>query len=315
MPVVKRRGGSLLSVFADYNPRLMSNGQIRMMCPFRENHPDGGGRMSFFATPEINGYLCFSCGSHGNLARLLNKDFGVSYFEALSMVRLSDYKKEKAEFDLDVIWDFRVPPKEFLERGYEKGTLSHFRVGIADDGAILIPYYKSFDKPVELIGYQKRWYSPYRKVRNSAGFNKKEYLYNLDYSKDYVVITEGQSDVWRLWQHGYNSCAVMGSDISIEQIGMLSGFKKIYLALDNDSAGRRGTEILYHSLKNYSEVMLVPYDAKDPGECLSKDGWETAFAASTDYVAYSLEMSLGWDGYLDMRDEVLEELKHRISHG
>lgn len=311
MPGKKSSAGNLLEIFSEFSPQLMSNGQIRMECPFRENHPDGSGRMSFFATPDINGYHCFSCNAHGNLVRLLTTRFKVNYFEAMSMVRLTEYKPEKKEFDLDVMWDMGNPPKEFLDRGYSRECLRHFRVGTTDDGAILIPYYRSFNSPTELIGYQERWYSPHRRVRNSKGFEKKSYLYNLDDSCESVVLVEGQSDVWRVWQHGYNACALMGADMSGEQVKMLSRFNTVYLALDNDEAGRRGTEICYHLLKNQCNVMLVPYETKDPGECKSKSEWDAAMKGSTDYVVYSMEMSLGWDGYLDMRDEVVEELKRR----
>lgn len=289
----------------------MSNGQIRMECPFRDSHEDGSGKMSFFATPDINAYHCFSCHAHGNLVRLLTTMFKVNYFEAMSMVRLTDYKAEKKEFDLDIMWDMNKPPKEFLSRGYSVECLKHFRVGTTDKGAMLIPYYKSFVHPIELIGYQMRWYSPDRRVKNSKGFEKKTYLYNLDYSYDYVVLVEGQSDAWRIWQHGYNACALMGADMSAEQVRMLSKFKTVYLALDNDEAGRRATEIAYHLLKNHCNVLLIPYETKDPGECVSKTKWDEYFKSSTDYVVYSMEMSIGWDKYLDMRDEVLAELRRR----
>ena len=36
---------SLMEIFKDYSPVQMSNGQIRMECPFRENHADGSGRI------------------------------------------------------------------------------------------------------------------------------------------------------------------------------------------------------------------------------------------------------------------------------
>lgn len=288
----------------------MSNGQIRMECPFRDNHADGSGKMSFFVSPEINAYHCFSCGAKGNLVRLLTVHFKVNYFEAMSMVKLTDYTPTKKEFDLDVMWDMNEPPKEFLRRGYSKETLKYFRVGTTAKDEIVIPYYLDFSKPLELLGYQKRWYSPERRVLNSKGFNKKEYLYNLDFSYSYVVIVEGQSDVWRLHQFGYNAVALMGADISEWQVTQLSKFDRVYLALDNDLAGRRGVEICNYFLKNHTKVLLVPYDAKDPGEC-SKEEWERAFSNHTDYLVYSLEMSLQWDDYLDMRDEVLSEARRR----
>lgn len=312
MPKKKSVGSSLLEILADYSPQLMSNGQIRMECPFRENHPDGSGRMSFFVSPDINAYHCFSCHTHGNLVKLLTTRFKVNYFDAVGMVRLTDYAPEKTEFDLDVMWDMNKPPAEFVCRGYSKECLRHFMVGTTRKDSVLIPYYESFTKPVNLLGYQERWYvGEDRRVRNSKGFNKKEYLYNLDYSEDYVVLVEGQSDVWRMYQHGYNACALMGSDISDWQIDKLSKFKTVYLALDNDEAGRRGVEKCNHFLSKYTDVMLIPYDTKDPGDCKSKKAWDKAFLSSTDYVVYSMEMCMGWDGYLDMRDEVLEEVKHR----
>ena len=113
MPKKKSHSKNLLEVLSEYSPQLMSNGQIRCECPFRENHTDGSGRMSCFISPDINGWHCFSCGSHGNLVRLLTTRFGVNYFEAMSMVRLTEYKPDKKEFDLDVMWDFNKPPKEF----------------------------------------------------------------------------------------------------------------------------------------------------------------------------------------------------------
>lgn len=301
---------TLLEVFKDYSPQVMSNGQIRMECPFRDKHKDGSGRMSFFVSPDINAYHCFSCKSKGNLVRLLTTRFKVNYFEAVGMVRLTEYKPEKKEFDLDTLWNINEMPDEFIKRGYSEETLKHFRIGMTDKNEIMIPYYSDFEKPTDLLGYQKRWYSPDRRVLNSKGFDKKCYLYNLDFSYSYVVVVEGQSDVWRLYQYGYNATALMGSDLSDWQTSQLSKFDRVYLALDNDAAGRRATEICNFKLKSHTQIYLVPYTAKDPGEC-SKEEWDRAFSEKTDYVVYSLEMYLGWDGYLDMRDEVIDELKHR----
>ena len=59
MPV-HRSKRSLMDIFADYSPKQMTNGQIRMECPFRENHEDGSGRISFFVSPDKNAYHCFT---------------------------------------------------------------------------------------------------------------------------------------------------------------------------------------------------------------------------------------------------------------
>lgn len=300
-----------MGIFKDYSPVQLSNGQIRMECPFRENHPDGSGRMSFFVSPDINAYHCFSCGAKGNLVKLLTARFKVNYFEAMGLVHHSEHTPEPKAFDLDVMWDFNKPPKEFLKRKYSKETLKHFRVGVTDDDEIIIPYYSDFKHPINLLGYQKRWYYPDRIVLNSKHFNKKEYLYNLDLTFAYTVVVEGQSDAWRLYQHGYNACALMGSSISSWQVEQLSKFDRVYLALDNDTAGRKGIERCYFYLKNHTDVRLIPYTTKDPGDCISKDDWVEAFQGNTDYAVYSMEMAIGWDGYLDMRDEVLKEISRK----
>jgi DNA primase len=103
----------------------------------------------------------------------------------------------------------------------------------------------------------------------------------------------------------------MGADISPWQVEQILKFDRVYLALDNDEAGRRGVEICYFYLKNHIDVRLVPYLTKDPGECSKKKDWEKAFQESTDYALYSMEMAIGWEDYLDMRDEVLREVKNR----
>lgn len=313
MPKIKKReSNSLVDILKDYDPVLMSNGQVRTECPFRENHEDGSGSMSFFMSPDINAYHCFSCKAKGNLVNLLTTRFKVNYFTAVELVRLTEYKPtEEKSFDLDIKWNFKESPEDFLSRGFTRDTLRHFRVGMSDD-LIIIPFYRDFNRPMELAGYQKRINYPDRIVINSKGFRKSKYLYNLDFSYDYVIVVEGYSDVYRLFQHGYNATALLGADMSSWQAEQVSKFKRVYLALDNDNAGRIATEICYHQLKNHTDVRLIPYQSKDPGECISPKVWKKAFSESTDYLSYSLEMSLGWEGYLEMRDKVLYDLSKRV---
>lgn len=307
-----RKKLKLIDVLGGYSPKLLSNGQIRMECPFRDNHSSGDGKMSFFLSPDKNCYHCFSCGAKGTVVRLLTTKFKVDYFSAVEMVNLTDYSRtDHEDFDLDITWSI-TPPEDFISRGFTHETLRHFRFG-SSDGWIIIPFYRDFNHPMELIGYQKRKNIPDRLVLNSKGFKKKTYLYNLDTSYEYVVVVEGYSDVMRLYQHGYNAVALLGADMSKWQAGQLSKFKRVYLALDNDIPGRRATEICYYLLKDSTSVLLVPYQTKDPGECKKKSEWVKSFKESSDYIEYSIEMTMGWDGYLAMREEVIRELKHRES--
>ena len=301
----------LMEVFKDYNPERLSSGQIRMMCPFRENHPDDSGKMSFFVTPDKGFYHCFSCGKGGKLLSLLTTMFGVSYSDALEMSAFTDYTPSKKEiWELDRKWTV-TPPKEFTARGFKKETLEHFRFGYTDDDWILIPFYKSFRHPTDLLGYQRRRNIPDRVVINSKGFKKADYLYNLDTTYDYVIVVEGYSDVLRLYQHGYNAVALLGSLVSDWQIEQISKFKHVYLALDNDLPGREATERVYYKLKDLvADIKLIPYQTKDPGECISPKIWSRAFKDSTDYMSYSISMSVEWEGYIAMRDEIIRKLHY-----
>ena len=297
----------LLDVLNDFSPKLLSSGDIRMACPFRENHKDGSGRMSFFISPGKGVYHCFSCGAKGSAVNLLTTMFRVPYFEAVEYIRLVEYAKKKEVFDLDISWVIE-PPKAFLNRGFSSETLNHFRFGILGEWTI-IPFYKSFSPISELVGYQKRKDFPERIVSNIHTFSKVNYLYNYDTSFEYTVLVEGYSDVMRLYQFGYNATGLLGTSISQEQKKMLSKFKRIYLALDNDFPGRVATEKAVELLKNDVELLLVPYSSKDPGDCKSKLEWEKFFVKSTDYLQYTLEMSIHWDDYLDMKEKALKAMK------
>lgn len=299
----------LLEVLKDFEPTRMANGQIRCMCPFRENHPDGSGRMSFFLNPDIGAFHCFSCGAKGSAVRLLTREFGVNYFDAVELVNLSgilESKKAKADFDLDIVWKMQ-PPEYFLKRGYKPSTLRHFKLGETLDGWMVIPFYWGD----ALKGYQRRKQLPDRVVQNNPGFNKKEYLYNYDRGFDYVIVVEGYSDVMRLYEHGYNATAVLGADLSMWQVEMIAKFPKVYLAFDNDDAGRRATEIAYRLLSPHTDVHLIPYTTKDPGECRRRGVWKRCFDAATDYAEYSTYMAMYQEDYIEMRDKVWNELKRR----
>lgn len=294
----------LIDVVKDFSPKRMSNGQIRMRCPFSENHTDGSGEFSMFLTPDINAYHCFSCQEKGNLAKMLNKRFEVNYFDALDMVNtLSSEKPKPKEFELEIIWEDKLP-ESFLKR-FPEDVLKHFKLGTTKDGWAIIPFYKNG----VLVGYQKRKDYPDRIVLNSKGFNKSEFLFNHDESYDYVVVVEGYSDVFRLSQYGYNATAVLGADVSKWQAEQISKFKRVYSAFDNDYAGRRATEILYHQIKNDTDVRFVPYSTKDPGEC-SKRHWVKAFSNCTSYLEYTMAM-FEVEGYEELKNEVIKDLKNR----
>jgi DNA primase len=78
------------------------NGQLRGVCPFRENHSNlgnsGDGSNSFFMTPEMNSYHCFSCKAKGRLSVILIEKFGMTISEISEIIsKSSNYFISKKE--------------------------------------------------------------------------------------------------------------------------------------------------------------------------------------------------------------------------
>lgn len=292
-------------VLAKNNPRFLSSGQIKMRCVFRENHTDGSGEQSLFLSPEINGYHCFSCKAKGRMTQLLMDKFDVSYYEAVEMVHVDTdaYIKKKVEFEIAEPWVIE-PPEEFLDRGYRKSTLKHFRVGKTLEGTICIPV--TFQDHIKGVVYQIREEGKNKRVWHSVGLPKREILYNYDTRYKYAVLVEGPTDVWRIFEHKHNATGGLGSDLTKEQAELLQKFDDVYLMGDNDIAGIRFNEIAYQRLKNHVNVLVIPYLAEDPGE-ISMREFVRGFKGATDYLTYSMAMT-EHPRYEKIRQEVIKTL-------
>ena len=109
----------LEEIVKDWNPTVMYNGQVRITCPFRENHTavgtPGGGEKTMFLTPDINSYHCFGCKEKGQLVRFLNKKFAVPIGEAMKLVTLFNLHREEKE----KVWEVEKPfSKEVPQRAH-----------------------------------------------------------------------------------------------------------------------------------------------------------------------------------------------------
>lgn len=281
------------------NPTLLSSGQIRVMCPFRDLHTGGDGLESMFLTPDINAYHCFSCRSKGRLTVLLTSKYEIPLFEAMEMVHIDEYKKEKKQSleDDDYYWDLKLPDV-FEARGFTKELLvNKFKVGTKfitnKDGVrqkvTVIPNY--WDGELRGIAYRidvQRRDGTYKRISswNSDGFNKEEYLYNGDARyKDYVIIVEGQSDVWRLFSYGYNVYGVLGSSLSDWQAEQIRKVKKVYIAGDCDLPGIRASESWYKKLYLHTDVEFINYPASDPCACKARP-FKKAFENPCNYAEF-----------------------------
>ena len=150
---------------------------------------------------------------------------------------------------------------------------------------IIFPVSNHFGRVVGFCGRQTKEYQrgKYINSQESFIFHKKHILYAFHMAKQevknkqYIILTEGHMDCICLHQHGFkNTVAVMGtalSDSALNQIKALT--KNIYLALDNDQAGRDASfkaneQFLGHGIIP-KIINISPH--KDPDEFLQNEGF------------------------------------------
>lgn len=93
---------------------------------------------------------------------------------------------------------------------------------------------------------------------------KKNFLYGLYnnykeiYEKNYVVVVEGEFDLWSCWQHGIkNVVALLGSSFTFYQISLLIRFcNNIVLMTDGDAAGQICSEKAIKSYSKYDDINI-----------------------------------------------------------
>lgn len=165
-----------------------------------------------------------------------------------------------------------IPSPYYLDRGYEQGTLKTFSVGQNyDTGRTNIPIFDPFGKLVLGVLSRSPWeecdhckfnHGPKDQCHQDGdlvrpvlrwdvqpeGFVDKQHLYGFWKSRDLiirsksVVLVEGASDVWRLWEAGVqNAVGIMGSKFTDAQSILLEECspRHIILMTDNDEAGNR----------------------------------------------------------------------------
>lgn len=302
--------------FKEFGFTRLHNGQYRGQCPFRENHDSANpGAKAFFISPELGTYHCFSCKAKGGLLKLLTTRFDVSVWDALEVVNTAVLEgsetKAPKEVDLGPI-DYSRPPEMFTSRGFTPRLLAKFKVGSYIDEknreVATIPMYKNG----KCIGIMYRMESPSGKLlRASDGFDKANFLYNIN--KDPVnIVVEGFTDCWRSASYGfYNTVALQGVAAGPYGVFYLRSKKQVLIALDNDEPGVRGALVLYYLLYRHTDVLFVPYNAPDPGDCTRQD-WTEAVSNPQDFGQFSLFLSSTFEE--EELTSIFRTVQKQVSH-
>lgn len=230
--------------------------------------------------------------------------------------------------------------REYLkQRGYNKEIILEFGIGYAPGDNKLIEYFKNqieehhnydeyaiskanvttgeyeffrnrlifpiLDDEERVVGFSARTLKEdtpkYLNSKDSAIFQKKNILYNLQRAKKYLnedtlIVVEGFFDVIALSKHNINNViALMGTAFTNNHISLLKKHhvKNIVLCLDQDEAGKKttikmGELLLKH---NFNDIKVIEYsDYKDIDEYIkSNNGVDNLFTNKKDYFEFKID--------------------------
>lgn len=196
----------------------------------------------------------------------------------------------------------KIPSKYFIDRGFSPQILDKYDVGYCGTPKkemytrVVVPVYDDNHKyMVGCVGrninpkcpkcgkfhmknkcpsnpIEKKWSN---KWINSDKFNCANYLYNFWFAKDHiaktgtVILVEGQGDVWKLEESGYNNAlGLFGDDLNDQQkiaLDSLNAFNLI-LAMDSDDAGIKGKKRIIEKCERYYNIYPIDLPKKDVGD-------------------------------------------------
>ena len=170
----------------------------------------------------------------------------------------------------------------FLDRGIKLSTITAHMIGFVKSGRDLglrpegefeetadvpwvgFPYI--YGDSVRLVKW--RTLLPHKKgYMRPRGMADCLYIFGEPDEFDDVIVVEGEIDALSLWQAGFRAVSVSSgarSRIDDEVVEYLTGFRKVYLALDNDEKGLACAHRFVTALpKEMVKVITIPAEYKD----------------------------------------------------
>lgn len=173
----------------------------------------------------------------------------------------------------------QIPSKYYLDRGFSADVLDVFDVGDCYDknkpmkNRAVVPIYNFDDHFVGCVG--RAMYDNMKpKWLHSKGF-KKHYLYGLNVAKNAIIesqtifLLEGQGDVWRMHEAGFNnSVGIFGASLCEEQLICLEeiGVMNVIIMTDYDDAGEKAAKQIIKKCGRRFNYLRPTLDSKDVGE-------------------------------------------------
>ena len=264
--------------------------EIKAECPFKELHESRtDNNPSFTANLTTGTWYCNSCQSRGNIHTLYKKLYNLKPEEAwlqlgdaLKIPRPDGSKPTRPDIDTGLVSEYHKqlmnltgPLRDMLRerRGLVDKTLVDFQLGW-DGERVTIPIYDEYNTLVNFRRYKWNSNEDQFKVLNYVDEYNNTYgevrIFGidrvLDQSIDYIVWCEGEMDRLINEQMGFpTACPTSGAGTwKPEWTKLFRNKKRVYLAQDNDEAGRNATAKLCEKLYRIVDVYIINWPENFP---------------------------------------------------
>jgi DNA primase len=290
---------------------IMSGEELIHSCPLPfGNHKNGDSNPSASLNRETLLFNCFTCGG-GSIIWLVQNCMGVTRDESLSILKKeitglklvsqdefvsklektfnndkiktdeihyyseNILKRWQGESDYLTARGVSIRVQQQMRTGTETGRLEIARVSGREEmvpvDRVVIPHFIKG----RLVGWVARRLHDMDgvpKYRNSKGFPRGAWLYNLDDARSCkeIYVVESPMSVLVLKSRGINNVvATFGAKVDNNQMELLRNFSHVITFMDGDTAGRLATNHLVESLSRYTSVSVIDTpDDEDPATLL-----------------------------------------------
>ena len=280
-----------------------SGDELIHSCPLPfGGHKNGDTNPSASINTQTLLFNCFTCGG-GDVVWLVSNVLGLTRTEAISLLRkeaegtklvpveqfvdklkdiFNDTPQARDEipiFSNNILSRWIGPCSYLTDRGVSPAVQEQMLTGVDTNrievagqdsvrvDRVVIPHFING----KLVGWVARKIEEVPgvpKYRNSKGFPRGAWLYNLDNARDceHVYVVESPMSVLVLKSRGINNVvATFGAKVEDKQINLLRQFSKVTAFMDGDDAGRKATLHLVEKLSCYTKLRVIDTpDGEDP---------------------------------------------------
>ncbi len=272
-----------------------SSGQTKTKCPKCSHDRKKKGEPCLSVNIDEGVWNCHNCGWKGGLKK-------TNYMEEIFYKRPTK-KPELSKYSSGMVSFFKergISEKTLISNKVSEGVEYMPQVG-GERNTIQFNYYKDN----ELINIKYRDGEKNFKLVKDAD----RILYGLDDIKgfDEVIIVEGEMDKLSYYEAGFKNCVSVPNGASNLKLDYLKDFpddlKRVYIATDNDSPGRKLAEELSRRIGRDICYRVDYLDFKDANDWLLNNGLDKLQNTLKYAKPYPLEGVIGVDSFnLDIDD-------------